>query len=152
MAKLDKEKYNLVLNELKKNGKVSAEFGLKHGIPHTSLYRHVKKAQIELGIKKIKVRKTRVQKQGLESFIDQFDDSVIIPRTIEEGVAAHLTNSAGEPCWMRDKEFRELCGVPIGRWRRYADEFKELQVTVAGGDTIWGHPDIIDEMRRAVQR
>jgi len=149
----NKDRYQLILEELKKSGKVTIAFGRKHKIPQVSFYRLLHKAEKELGVGTQRVIKKRViQKGGIDSFLNQYDDSVIIPKKIEAGVEKHLQDSSGDPCWMRDKDFREACGVGLGKWRRHADEYKELQVTVPGEGVIWGHPDIIDEMRRAVQR
>lgn len=88
---------------------------------------------------------------GLDAFREQFDDSIIVPKAIERGIKDHLTNQRGEPDWKYDRDFREACGVSIGKWRRYADDYKHLQVQ-KDSLIIWGHPDIIDEMRRAIQR
>jgi len=90
-------------------------------------------------------------RRTLDAFKMRYDDNVIIPRKIESGIEAHLTDN-GEPSWMRDREFREACGVPVSKWRRFADEYKHLQVKVPGDEIVWGHPKIIDEMRKAVQR
>jgi len=88
---------------------------------------------------------------GLEAFRNQYDDSIIVPKQIEEGIVKCLVEPDGTPSWMRDRDFREACGVGPGKWRRYADDYKHLQVTVRG-EIIWGHPEIIDEMRMAAQR
>jgi hypothetical protein len=93
---------------------------------------------------------SRSCKRTLDSFRQQYDDSLIIPAKIEEGIEKFLKDGS-EPAWMRDFEFREACGVPVAKWRRYADDYKGLQVKV-GSEIIWGHPDIVDEMRRAVAR
>lgn len=87
----------------------------------------------------------------LDAFRKAYDDSIIIPERIEEGINRYLTE-AGEPSWMSDRDFREALGVPVGKWRRYADDYRHLQVTVPGGGIVWGHPEIIDEMRKAVTR
>lgn len=87
---------------------------------------------------------------GIEKFREIFDDSLIVPKKIEEGIKKHLINSRGEPDWMYDRDFREACGVSVSKWRRYADDFKHLQVK-KDGLIIWGHPDIIEEMRRVIQ-
>jgi hypothetical protein len=86
----------------------------------------------------------------LDDFRSQFDDSVVVPSTIDEGVEKHLMKN-GEPTYMRDQDFREACEVVPGKWRRYADDYKHLQVK-KDGMIFWGHPEIIDSMRKAVNR
>jgi len=92
-----------------------------------------------------------VKRGSLTDFRMQFDDNVIVPQAIEENIAK-LVTSQGDPAYMRDAEFREQCGVSVSKWRRYADDYKHLQVRVPGGELFWGHPEIVDEMRKAVQR
>ena len=92
-----------------------------------------------------------INNKGIEGFRNKFDDSVIIPKKIQEGIEKYLRDENGEPDYLHDRDFRELCDVSISKWRRYATEFKHLQVK-KDGDIYWGHPEIIDEMRRAVQR
>jgi len=88
---------------------------------------------------------------GLEAFQKLYDDDLIIPQKIDEGIEKYLYNEDGEPDWLYDREFRELCGVSISKWRRYADDYKHLQVRVKE-DLVWAHPGIIEELRRMVQR
>lgn len=99
---------------------------------------------------KVKVKKPK-SGGGLTKFKELFDDSHIIPQKIEEGIQKHLVNSKGEPDWMYDRDFREACGVSVNKWRRYADEYKHLQVR-KDSLVIWGHPDIIEDMRLILQR
>ena len=100
----------------------------------------------------VKPRKTNTKcaPGGLDAFRDQYDLSVIVPKQIAAGVEKYLRNGNGEPSYLGDQAFREACGGRIGKWRRYADEFKHLQVNTVDG-IVWGHPEIIDMMRRAVQ-
>lgn len=114
--------------------------------------RHFKKGWKPTGTKNEK-RPTVHTKSGggIEAFRDLYDDNVIIPQLIEAGIEKYLVSESGDPDWMRDKDFRDACGVSVGKWRRYADDYKHLQVS-KGGEIFWGHPDIIDAMRRAVQR
>ena len=114
--------------------------------------RTVGKWVVKLAAGRIKPRKvnTKCAPGGLDAFRSQYDFSVIVPKKIAAGVEKHLRNGDGEPSYLGDQAFREACEVPIGKWRRYADEFKHLQVPTADG-IVWGHPDIIDMMRRAVQ-
>ena len=88
---------------------------------------------------------------GIDSFRRQYDDAIIIPKQIKLGINSYLVEPDGTPSWMKDRDFREACGVGHGKWRRYADDFKHLQVKVQG-EVIWGHPEIIQEMRLAAQR
>lgn len=118
-----------------------------------------RKAEKELGITRVERRvgkkdrrKPKAVKGGtLDDFRDQFDDSVVIPTAIEKGIKNHLMRPDGTPLYMRDSEFREACDVPPGKWRRYAEDYKHLQVK-KDGVTYWGHPDIVEGMRKAVNR
>ena len=114
--------------------------------------RTVGKWVTKLDAAQIKPKKmsTKCAAGGLDAFRSQYDFSVIVPKKIAAGVERHLRNGNGEPSYLGDQAFREACEVPIGKWRRYADEFKHLQVPTADG-IVWGHPEIIDMMRRAVQ-
>ncbi len=114
--------------------------------------RTVRKWVTKLAADQIKPQKmsTKCAAGGLESFRKAYDFSVIVPKKIAAGVEKHLRNGNGEPSYLGDQAFREACEVPIGKWRRYADEFKHLQVPTSDG-IVWGHPEIIDMMRRAVQ-
>jgi hypothetical protein len=88
---------------------------------------------------------------GIEAFEKLYDDDVIIPEKIENGIEEFLYDEDGSPDWLYDAEFRELCGVSVSKWRRYADDYKHLQVPVKG-DLIWAHPGIVDELRRRVRK
>ena len=114
--------------------------------------RTVSKIVAKFTTAQVKPRKTNTKcaPGGLDAFRNQYDFSVIVPKKIAAGVEKHLRNGNGEPSYLGDQAFREACEVPIGKWRRYADEFKHLQVPTADG-IVWGHPEIIDMMRRAVQ-
>lgn len=92
-----------------------------------------------------------VRNKGLAGFRKSFDKSIIVPNAIEEGIDKLLVTDEGEPDWMYDEEFREKCKVPVAGWRRYADQYKDLQVKV-DGKIIWGHPDIIEQMREVIAR
>ena len=96
-------------------------------------------------------RRPKLKNGGsLDDFRQQFDDSKVVPNMIEAGIKKHLFKD-GVPGYMRDQDFREACGVGPGKWRRYADDYKHLQVK-KDGITFWGHPEIIDSMRKAVNR
>jgi len=142
----------LIKTELEKGGTVDYSFARKHGIPERSFRRVMQRLSgVENATKPKKPKQKKSPATGLDDFLNQFDDSVIIPRQIEEGIKSHLQDKEGNPCWLKDNEFRTLCGVSTGRWRKFADAYTHLQVKVQG-QIIWGHKDIIDEMRRAVQR
>lgn len=115
------------------------------------LHQSTPKINIKDRRKRKKDRRRRKSGGGIDAFRMRYDNSVKIPTIIEDGIEKYLTNTKGEPDWMRDKDFREACGVPVTKWRRYAEDYKDYQV-VANGEIIWGHPDIIDEMRKAVNR
>lgn len=85
---------------------------------------------------------------GLEGFRQLFDRSLIIPRKIREKIATHLKDRG----WDYDETFRQVCGVSSGDWRRFKDEFAHLQIKAPNGRWVWGHPDIIDEMREIALR
>jgi len=66
---------------------------------------------------------------------------------IERNVGLHLKESAEQ--YFTDHEFRELCGVPAGNWRRFADDasFAEYRL-VRGQHNLWASKKMIREMRR----
>lgn len=86
--------------------------------------------------------KSVVNYGGLEGFKMKFDKSLIIPQKIENGIDTVLKKNG----WMYDVDFREKCGVSSSDWRRYADNYENLQAK-AEGKLVWGHPDIIEEMK-----
>jgi hypothetical protein len=134
----------------KEDPNISIAFATKHGIPQVQFYRVRRRLQgQDKGAAKGPPKKP--QKSSIDSFLNQYDDSVIIPGIIEAGIKKHRSDSNGNPCWLKDKDFRELCDVSMVKWRRFADLYKELQV-MAQGELVWGHEEIIAEMRRAVQR
>lgn len=116
-----------------------------------SFKKELTNAKPNVNTKKAAPRKSFQRGGGIDNFLQKFDDSVIIPRAIQEGVEKYLTTADGSPDWMHDKDFREACGVPHAKWRRYADDFKYLQVK-KGDLHCWGHPDIVETMRMAVNR
>lgn len=85
---------------------------------------------------------------GLEGFRQLFDRSLIIPRKIREKIGSYLKDKG----WDYDETFRQVCGVSSGDWRRFKDEFAHLQIKAPNGRWVWGHPDIIDEMREIALR
>jgi hypothetical protein len=108
--------------------------------------------RVERRVGKKDRRKPKEMVRGtLEDFKNQFDDSVVIPNAIEKGIEKHLMKPDGTPLYMRDQDFREACDVGPGKWRRYAEDYKHLQVK-KDGVIYWGHPQIIDELRKAVNR
>ncbi len=94
------------------------------------------------------IKKGDISAGTLNEFRSKYDDGYIIPKKIEEGIDKCLVIN-DEPGYMEDKDFRIKCGVSIGKWRRYAEEYKHLQVR-KDGVIIWGHPDIIDKMREII--
>lgn len=88
---------------------------------------------------------------SLDEFREKYDDSILIPTAIEDGIEKYLKRPDGTPIVRSDKEFMDLCNVISGKWRRYAEEYKHLQVK-KHGVLYWAHPDIIDEVRSAVNR
>jgi hypothetical protein len=136
----------------------STEKAKEHGVHQRTIQKYAERAKKELGIAierrvgKTDRRKPKAFKGGtLEDFRSNFDDSVVIPGVIERGIKKYLTGGDGAPLYMRDQDFREVCNVGPGKWRRYADDYKHLQVK-KDGVIYWGHPEIIDEMRKAVNR
>lgn len=160
MQKGNVEAYNAI-KELVKNGE---EFGTgdkaaEFGVHRRTIGKYVVRAKEELGIA-VKERRTGKKDRRkpkaltggtLEDFRRQFDDSVVVPDAIEAGIKKHLMKRDGTPLYMRDSDFRDACDVGAGKWRRYADDYKHLQVK-KDGVIYWAHPEIIDEIRKAVNR
>jgi len=65
---------------------------------------------------------------------------------IKEAITEHLPRN-GE-LYYTDDEFREMCGVHVNRWRRYADmeQFAPFQIKIAGR-THWAPTAMIEKMR-----
>jgi hypothetical protein len=66
-----------------------------------------------------------------------------IKARIRENIAARL-----QGVYLTDTEFREACDVPIGRWRRNAEdpEFKPYRLRLHEV-TYWALPEMIRQMR-----
>lgn len=161
MPKANPEGYKIIERMVKQKKDIDAlKMAMKLGVNDRTIYKWRQKARRVLGMDV--VIKDRRKKQhdrrrfkgggGIETFQNIFDDSVKVPHLIEEGIEKYLTNKDGEPDWMYDYAFREMCGVSVTKWRRYADQYKHLQVKASDGQLIWGHPDIIDEMREILLR
>jgi hypothetical protein len=129
-------------------GKQLLEVCKKLNLDESSGYKYVRQFKRELLSAKISKFKGG---GGLNRFRELYDDSVIVPSKIEEGIEKFLVNDRGEPDWMYDNDFREACGIPHNKWRRYADDYKHLQVRKEK-TIIWGHPDIINAMRMVIAR
>lgn len=84
---------------------------------------------------------------GLDGFRKLYDKSYIVPKTIQEKIDTYLKKHG----WEYDENFRVACGIKLNDWRRFRGDFSHLHVTVEG-KIVWGHPDIIDEMRDIVLR
>lgn len=84
---------------------------------------------------------------GIEGFRKLFDKSITIPNKIQFKIDSYLK----EKGWEYDDTFRMVCEITLQDWRRYRDKFSRLQVKV-DGKVIWGHPDLIDEMREVLLR
>lgn len=161
MVEFNRSAYNVV-KELIAKGETfeGAPMARKLQIPYTSFMRYVVRAKKELGVKSSKVAAATAKKKSgraagrgrdITQFQTIYDDNVKIPQLIEEGIEKHLRTADGTPAWLYDKEFREACGVPVSRWRRYADDYKHLQAN-ARGDIVWAHPDIIQNIREMLLR
>jgi len=118
------------------------------GVNQRTIYKWVK--DLEKGTV-APIRRIRKPDKGgtIDDFRRQYDDSVVVPNQIKAGIKKLVKN--GEPTYKTDQEFREICGVAPGKWRRYAEDFRHLQIK-KDGLHWWGHPDIIEEMRKAVNR
>ena len=69
-------------------------------------------------------------------------------KLIEAGIAKYLSKPG---TYYPDAEFRELCKVHVGRWRRFADLQKyEKYRFVRGKHNNWAHPDDVEKMVSAV--
>ncbi len=84
---------------------------------------------------------------GLSGFRELYDMSVKVPAAIDKCINTRL-KSVG---WMYDEDFRRATGVSSTHWRKYRDQYDHLLIKVEGR-LIWGHPDIIDEMRDTTMR
>ena len=154
--KFKAKEYSKVKELIKKGIKFNNKEKAKElNIGYRTMQRYVARAKNELGMTTLVIKKTSSKKRqgggGIDGFRERFDDSMIIPKLIEEGIEKYLVSKNGEPDWMYDYDFRELCGISTTKWRRYADDFKYLQIKVQG-QTVWGHPDIIEEMKEVLIR
>lgn len=71
--------------------------------------------------------------QTLRDLRRRFD----VPQKIRDGVKQHLRGDV----FVDDHHFRELCGVPVAKWRRIADsaEFSENRIKI-DGTLHWASP------------
>lgn len=67
-----------------------------------------------------------------------------VPQMIRVGIRTHLKSDT----FVEDHKFRELCGVPVARWRRIADsaEFAENRMKI-DGVLHWARPESISEAK-----
>jgi len=74
----------------------------------------------------------------LDQFRAQFD--------VREKIRAGLSRIGA--VYMTDTEFREFCGVPLNRWRRYADLEEFLPFRLRLSDVLyWASAEMIGEMK-----
>ena len=135
---------------------IGTEAAKKLGLSRKTVESHIRKAKarglfVAEGPAKKAAGPGRRGALGYEDFCNRYDDSKIIPSKIESGVELHLMKN-GEPAAMKEHEFREACGVPVGKWRRYAEAYAHLQIKVPGGLVYWAHPAIIDRLREVINR
>lgn len=77
---------------------------------------------------------------------DSFKAENDLHQKIRNGIREHLPKDGD--IYYSDEEFRELCAVPIQRWRRYADseEFREWQIKLQGR-IHWAPKPMIEKMK-----
>lgn len=109
-----------------------------------NLARHgVKASDVEAVRESAKAPQDRPAGRTLDAFRAVHD----VAHIIETNVEAHLKDSASE--YFTDHEFREICGVPAGNWRRFADDTKFAEHRlVRGSHNLWASKKMIREMRR----
>lgn len=84
---------------------------------------------------------TTEKKRTLQDFRKTFD----IALKIREGVKKFLSGDR----YLPDAEFREMCGVHIAQWRRYADddEFNKNHYKFAG-QILWANENTMRQMKK----
>jgi hypothetical protein len=112
--------YNAVKELIEKGEYFNKKIKAKElGVHPRTISKYAAKAKKELGITdtnrrigKKDRRKPKSFKGGtLDDFRNRFDDSVLIPNVIEDGIKKYLTRVDGTPLYMRDQDFRESCDV-----------------------------------------
>ena len=89
------------------------------------------------------------RKRGKGKAIDDFrgkhDVSLIIQRKVSEVLGDDSTE------YFEDRDFRNLCDVPVHSWRRFADskQFGAYRLK-RGGHNLWAAPHIISQIKKVL--
>lgn len=89
----------------------------------------------------------KASKKGktLEHFRVKHDVGLIIQRKVD----SVLSKDSEE--YFEDRDFREMCEVPIHSWRRFADSKKfEAYRLKRGGHNLWASPQVILQIKKVL--
>lgn len=89
----------------------------------------------------------KASKKGktLEHFRGKHDVGLIIQRKVD----SVLSKDSEE--YFEDRDFREMCEVPIHSWRRFADSKKfEAYRLKRGGHNLWASPQVILQIKKVL--
>ena len=129
-----------------KEERIAASIGKNPGSPNHTIAKN-------LGVRSHEVQAVRdslgepQSKPTAGRTLDAFRAVHDVAHIIETNVEIHLRDSAEE--YFTDHEFREICGVPSGNWRRFADDTKFAEYRlVRGSHNLWASKKMIREMRK----
>ena len=109
----------------------------------------VRKVREELNIPDAPRAAPSPRKRGKGKSIDEFrgkhDVTLIIQRKVEE-----VRGDDSEE-YFEDRDFRNLCDVPVHSWRRFADskQFAAYRLK-RGGHNLWAAPHIISQIKKVL--
>ena len=71
--------------------------------------------------------------------------TLIIQRKVEEVLGENSEE------YFEDRDFRNLCDVPVHSWRRFADskQFEAYRLK-RGGHNLWAAPHIISQIKKVL--
>jgi hypothetical protein len=121
-----------------RSGMSQREIALKHGVCKTTVNNVLRSDGAKSAPRK------PAKARSFEEFRSRHDLSHIIKARVKELLAGDE--------WYDDADFRELCGVPVAQWRRYADsgEFSEHRVVKSNRINAWAPPKMARQMREVL--
>jgi len=135
----EKIKRALLADPMKTNGQIAHNLNSRVAV--------VQKIRDSLDLPNAPKGRPKGSKKGktLEEFRVKHDVGLIIQRKID----SVLSEDSEE--YFEDRDFREMCEVPIHSWRRFADSKKfEAYRLKRGGHNLWASPQVILQIKKVL--